>query len=100
MLPVHTSDIPQLTTIVSLFILVYAVEHHESTCLCDLHRTIGDKPWQITKDGNFSLNKVHTVCNKDAAGEAKQRGVDVWSGHHRHTLWMFTLWAKGEERFS
>lgn len=33
MLPVLTSHIPMLTTIVSLFILVYAVERHTSTCV-------------------------------------------------------------------
>ncbi len=54
MLPVPTSHIPALTTIVSVFMLVYAVEHPESTCLRDLHGVIRDKPWLITKHGNLS----------------------------------------------
>lgn len=52
MLPFLMSDIPMLTTIVSLFILVSVVERSKFTCLCDLQSGIGDKSWPITKDGS------------------------------------------------
>lgn len=60
MLPVPTDRIPQLTTIVSLFILVLGRETpHASACLCDLHGDVRDKSWLITKDGSPYLNNVH-----------------------------------------
>lgn len=53
MLPALMSYIPALTTIVSLFTLVYIVGHRRSACLSDLRDAIRDKPWQITRDGNL-----------------------------------------------
>lgn len=66
MLPVLTSHIPTQTTIVFLFILVYAAEYRESTCLCDLHSAVGDKSWLIARDGN--LPWMWSVGNKHSAG--------------------------------
>lgn len=60
MLPVPTDRIPQLTTIVSLFIRVSGRETpHASACLCVLHGDVRDKSWLITKDGSPYINNVH-----------------------------------------
>lgn len=95
MLPLLSSHIPALTTIVSLFTLVFAVAHHKATCLCDLRSAIGDKSWLIAKDAN--LSQIKRMCNKYSAGKASRRGAGVRS---RRALWMMTLQAKGQEKFS